>query len=327
VEVLTATPGTPPGSAIVLGANGRLGRASLEAFAAAGWRVAGFSRSAPGAATGARVRHVAGDALDAEALAREVAGYDVIVNALNVPYSKWPKMLPRLTDAIVGAAARSGATVIIPGNVYHYGEGMPALLSEDTPANPTSDLGRARLAMERTFRARAFDDGFRTLILRAGDFIEGRRTGGWFDTRITAKLGQGKFVYPGPLSVAHAWAYLKDYSRAVVALAAGRERLPSYRAVGFPGHALTGRQLVDALSAATGTRLRTAGIPWAMVKLVSLASPEMRRIVEMSYLWRCPHEIDGTAFQALLPDFVHTPLPDALSEVCAQLGITARIGR
>jgi nucleoside-diphosphate-sugar epimerase len=325
VEVLTLAPKATADSVIVRGANGRLGRASVEAFTAAGWKVTGFARSAPEPATATPVDHVIGDALDAGALANAVRGHDVIVNAVNAPYSKWSNILPRLTDAVAGAAARSGATVIIPGNIYHYGANMPALLSETTPTNPTTDLGRIRLAMERAYQERSSRDGFRALILRAGDYLEGRRTGGWFDTHITAKLDQGTVVYPGPLAVPHAWAYLKDYSRAIVALAAHRDRLPGFLALGFPGYALTGQQLVDGLCAATRIRLRTEKVPWAMLKLMRLISPEIRKIVEMSYLWRCPHTIDGTAFQSLLSDFTPTPLPDALSDACAQLGIIRRV--
>ena len=107
----------------------------------------------------------------------------MIVNALNPPYARWRHDLPRLTANAIAAAKASGATVMIPGNVYHYGALLPARLAEDTPAAPTTRKGRLRVEMERAY-ADAGTEGVRTIILRAGDFIERRRTGNWFDSYI-----------------------------------------------------------------------------------------------------------------------------------------------
>ena len=68
---------------MVLGANGRLGRAAVLAFAAAGWAVTAQLRRAPRAALPAGVRELRCDALDLATLSRAGAGADVIVNALS----------------------------------------------------------------------------------------------------------------------------------------------------------------------------------------------------------------------------------------------------
>jgi nucleoside-diphosphate-sugar epimerase len=265
VEVLTpaktkiATPvGLKPtgvvltGSVIVLGANGRLGQACVAAFHSEGWSVGALARSEPTTERLDHVDYLVADALDPLALTRSVVGYDVIVNAVNVSYSGWAEMTPKLTEAVARAAASTGATVIIPGNIYHYGADMPATLSEATHASPTTALGKVRQTMERAYQSRAAMDGFQALILRAGDYLDGRRTGGWFDSQIANKLDQGKITYPGPLDVAHEWAYLPDFARAIVALAEHRETLPAFCAMGFSGHNITGQQLVDGLTATIG---------------------------------------------------------------------------
>jgi nucleoside-diphosphate-sugar epimerase len=334
VEILTparteiATPvGLKPtgvvstGSVIVLGAKGRLGQACVKAFHDEGWSVGALARSEPTSQRLAHVDYVVADALDPLALSHAVVGYDVIINAVNVSYSGWAEVTPKLTEAVARAAASTGATVIIPGNIYHYGAGMPALLSETTPTNPTA-LGKVRQIMERAYQSRAAMDGFQALILRAGDYLDGRRTGGWFDSQIANKLDQGKITYPGPLNVAHEWAYLPDFARAIVALAGHRETLPAFCAMGFAGHNITGQQLVDGLTATIGKPLKLGSVPWPMLKLVSLFSPNLKGVVDMAYLWTKPHAIDGAAFNALVPNFTHTPLSQALSEACAQLAIT-----
>jgi nucleoside-diphosphate-sugar epimerase len=312
----------PTRSVIVLGANGRLGHACVKAFHDEGWSVGALARSKPASHRLEHVDYIIADALDQLALSQAVVGYDVIINAVNVPFSGWANVTPKLTEAVARAAARTGATVIIPGNIYHYGAGMPATLSEATPANPTANLGKVRQTMERAYQSRAAMDGFQALILRAGVYLDGRRTGGWFDGQIANRLDQGKVTYPGPLDVAHEWAYVPDLARAIVALAGHRETLPAFCAMGFAGHNITGQQLVDGLTATIGKPLKLGSLPWPLLKLVSLFSPNLKGVVDMAYLWNRPHAIHGAAFKALVPNFTHTPFSQALSEACAQLAIT-----
>ncbi|HSW27114.1 MAG TPA: NAD(P)H-binding protein, partial [Burkholderiaceae bacterium] len=75
--------------ALVLGANGRLGAAAVEAFAAAGWAVLAQARRPP-AALPAGTMHVAAELADAAALARAAAGARVVVYAVNPLYTQWP---------------------------------------------------------------------------------------------------------------------------------------------------------------------------------------------------------------------------------------------
>ena len=129
-----AAPGTAPGTVLVLGANGRLARHAATAFAASGWRVRTLARrpdprvgvieghgDGGGDARPTDIERRTGDALDATVLAAAADGADVIVNALNPPYGRWRREVPALTEAVLGAARASGATVMLPGNVYAFG--------------------------------------------------------------------------------------------------------------------------------------------------------------------------------------------------------------
>jgi nucleoside-diphosphate-sugar epimerase len=295
---------------IILGAKGRFGRAAADAFRAAGWHVQGFARTPADEPGG--IEWITGDAFDPHAVAAACRGCDVIVNALNPPYPRWRDDLPKLTASVIAAARETGATVMIPGNVYHYGAHMPARLMEDTPAAPTTRKGRLRAEMERAY-ADAAAQGVRTIVLRAGDFIERQKTGNWFDSHIAARVGEGRAMYPGPLDRTHAWAYLPDMARAMVALAERRGEFAPFEAFGFAGYALSGEKLIAALSRATGRKLKVKGLPWFLVRLLGLLSPQMREVAEMSYLWRRPHEIDGAKLAAALPGFRATPVDEAIA--------------
>src|SRR5690606_13945574 len=119
---------------LILGASGKVGRNFGRAFAAAGWQVRNYDRQAGNMAAAAM-------------------GADVIVNGLNPPnYHNWDRLVPEITADVLAAARASGATVIVPGNVYVYGD-QPGPWDAVTPHRPVSRKGRIRAEMEAQYRA------------------------------------------------------------------------------------------------------------------------------------------------------------------------------
>src|SRR5262249_35832504 len=166
------------GRIIVLGAAGRIGRAAAEAFRNAGWTVASLVRASAAARAAPRTEIVEVDARDAGTVVEASRGSDVILHALNPPYTEWPKYALPHAEAAIAAARASGATLLFPGNVYNYGPPMPAVIDETTPMHPRTRKGRLRVEIERRMQD-ATD--IRVIILRAGDFFGGAGLGSWFD--------------------------------------------------------------------------------------------------------------------------------------------------
>jgi nucleoside-diphosphate-sugar epimerase len=314
---MTSNPPSRP-SVLVLGARGRFGRAAVTTFRDANWQVRAFVRPNKSTSFGPGIEIVEGDAFDLNAVRNAAREVDVIVHALNPPYPRWQQDLPRLTESVLNAARAAGASVMIPGNVYNYGSGMPENLREETSHLPTTRKGVLREAMEQAFR-QAAGDGVHTVVLRAGDFIESARTGNWFDTYVTAKLDRGIAVYPGPLHQVHAWAYLPDMARAMVALAEREGDPTGFESFNFGGYNVTGAELVAAMEAKTGRPLKVRSVPWLAMRLIAPFVPLIREVLEMRYLWNVPHAIDGSRLQETLPNFRPTPLPEALDDVLPSL--------
>jgi nucleoside-diphosphate-sugar epimerase len=292
---------------IILGAKGRFGSAAMVAFLQAGWDVRAFGRGFDSAAPDG-VARIVGDAFDTGALTKACQGCDVIVNALNPPYENWACDLPRLTCSVMSAAQTSGATVLIPGNVYVYGANAPEVLTETTLWRPTSRKGHLRVVMENAYK----QANVPTIILRSGDFIVQGQTGNWFDGYMTTKSHAGKTMYPGPLDRMHAWAYLPDLARAAVLLCEARACFDTFEEFGYEGFSLNGAGLVDEIAKATGRKQKVSGMPWPLIRLIGVFSPKMYEIREMRYLWNVPHRVDGTKFAKCLPDFEPTPVAQAM---------------
>lgn len=300
---------TDTGRILVLGAAGRLGRAACEAFRDAGWKVRGLVRPDRRHDVAKRVEAI-------EAVTREEAveagrGCDVVLNALNPAINKWGQNALSLAYGAIAAAEGNGATLLFPGSVWNYGSGMPPVLDENTPMQPTARKGAMRVEMEQRMRE-ACDRGMRAIVLRGGDYF-GAGRGSWLDLVIAKDLERRRITYPGPLDVVHPWAYVPDFAEALVRLAERRAKFPPYETFGFPGHAVTGRQFVDTIEAVTKATFNVQKMSWWFIKTFGRVTTFGRELSEIEYLWRVPHQIDGRKLKAAIGDIPHTPFPKAVA--------------
>jgi len=296
---------------LVLGSQGRLGSAAVAAFSQSGWKVHAQARRG---ALSLPLSNTAG-------LARAAEGASVLVYGVNPLYTRWDDELLLLARQGMNIAQHLGALFVLPGNVYAFGEGMPAVLQEDTPERPSTRKGELRQQLEAELAERAARGDLRSLVLRAGDFY-GHGQGNWFDLFIVKHLAKGRITYPGPLDVPHAWTYLPDFARALVALAEAADG-PAHERLHFPGHTLTGAELLAAIATAAQElgwpqpQLRSDSL-WAM-RLMAPFVPLFKEILTQRYLWLRPHALDGSRLRERLPHVpgmghtLHeTPLHEAL---------------
>ncbi len=282
------------GTVLIIGASGKIGRHARTAFERAGWTVRAYDRNA-------------GD------MARQARGAEVIVNGLNPPnYHNWATLIPQITFQVIDAARSSGATVIVPGNLYVFGD-TAGVWSETTPHRPTSRKGHIRARMEQTY-ARS---GVQTILLRAGDFISG--TPG--DTDLMGvmhlrNLRRGVITALGPADTMHAFGYLPDWAECAVRLAEKRADLPVWTDVCLGGANFTMNDLASVLAETLGRPLRVKEFGWWQMRLAAPVWELARELQEMRYLWSTPHSLDQSKLRALLPDFRNTDLHRVMRAAC-----------
>ncbi|MEO0496093.1 MAG: NAD-dependent epimerase/dehydratase family protein [Pseudomonadota bacterium] len=284
------------GQVLILGASGMSGRASVAKFEEAGWRVKTYDRARDDMAKAAR-------------------GCDVIVNAMNPQnYHDWANAIPRMTDEVLAAAKASGATIILPGNVYHFGD-QGGIWSERTVPNPVCKKGEIRLAMEETYRK----SGVQTVILRAGNFIDpvGKRC--VLSLLYLRKLQKARIVLPGPASTRQAMCFIDDWARVAVALAELRGTLSQFEDIPMPGQTMTALDLRRQLQMIIGQSLQFEPFPWWLLRLASPVWEFAREMNEMQYLYQTDHSLSGCRLATLLPDFQPTPMEAVLKQVVSTL--------
>jgi nucleoside-diphosphate-sugar epimerase len=310
-------------SVLVLGANGRLGRAVVAAFAAAGWRVRAQVRQQEQASEMAwrnNVEICCCDARDQDALRRIANGVQVVVNALNPGYTEWQLHARVLGDNAIAAARDQGALLMFPGNVYNFGRQLPARLRPDTPQVGNTSTARIRIDMEAALRAAA-KEGMDSVVLRAGDYLGGSQRGAWFDLAIAKDLHKGNMIYPGPLDRVHAWNYLPDFADVFVRVATQRARLRGFHCFHVPGHAITGAQLQQAMEEVVGQRVHVRKLPWWGLQLTAPFSAMSRAILEIRYLWYRPQQLVDTALRDLIGTWQETPLVEAVHTSLQELNL------
>ncbi|WP_319825404.1 epimerase [Thalassovita sp.] len=274
---------------LVLGATGRFGRNVATAFARNNWTVRKFDRRT-------------------DDLMQAANGADMIIAGWNPPYQDWAAQVQELHARIRQAALANDATVLLPGNLYVFGHQTPAPWGANSPHQATNPLGLIRRRMEEAYRR----EGVRTILLRAGDYLDTEASGNWFDMVMAKKLAKGVLTYPGRLDAAHAWAYLPDLARAAVDLADKRDALQRFEDIPFAGYTLTGTELAQTLSRALGHPVSARQMSWLPLHLLRPFDRSMKHLLEMRYLWNTPHSLDATRLRAVLPDFQATPAEQAL---------------
>lgn len=312
---------------LILGAAGRLGQQLTLAFAHAGWRTLAQTRKPLPAALLATsgVEVINCEALASDQLLRAARGATVVINALNPPYTEWDRLALPLARAAQDLALRLGALLMLPGNVYNFGKQLPPLLRADTPEQGNTSKARIRIAIEAGMAAAAAE-GLNSVVLRAGDFFGGAQGGSWFDLSITSRLKAGKLIYPGPLDVEHAWAYLPDLAQCFVRVAERRSQLTGHQRLHFSGHTVEGKGLHQALEQAWGRPLKTGGLPWLMISLGSPFVASWSAIAEMRYLWQKPHRLDDSELRRLIGEPAHTPLVAAMRSSLEAMELSAPTG-
>lgn len=312
---------------LILGGRGRFGWAATQAFAQQGWHVICQVRPGTKQQSDSRITWLAADIADTATLARIAHGASIVINALNPRYTNriWQEQAPRMMSAAIEVALKLDALLMFPGNVYNFGANMPPILYEDTPQTATTIKGSVRTALERQL-ADAATRGLQSAVIRAGDFF-GAGRGTWFDMMVAKDLPRGKFAYAGALDIPTAWAYLPDLADSFVRVAEKRDTLGRFEAFNFAGYSLTGQEWLDALTLTarelgwigTDHGLKTATMPWGLIRLVGLVNPVWAALTEMRYLWSTPHALDGSRLAQLIGPEPHTPFADAARSAAIQL--------
>lgn len=305
------------GKVTVLGSNGHIGHAAVQAFQHAGWDVTAFGRSNRRPVPG--VRFTAGDANELAAVQTAIADADVVVFALHLPYDKWGNGAAEAQlQVVIDALGSSGKTLMFPGTIYNYNAG-DRTVTPQTRQVAEAPRGEIRIRLERMLQMAAGAGKFRAIILRAGDFYGPGNRGEWFEQAMLMDYAKGVIHHMGPLDLRHSWAYLPDLAEAFVVLAEQRSELAAFENFHFAGNWISHRQMMTAIQKAVPHPLKVTPLAWWMLGAIGLVNPIMRDIYRMRYLWNNEMELTDARLDAILGKYFGTPFETAVAATVAEL--------
>ena len=315
--------------AVVVGAGG-IGQWTAHQIGLAGGDVVLASRSGSGIGPGVnptpnpRVTTAQVDATDAKVLAALATGADVLVNAVNPPYTDWDEKWPPMAAGFLEAAERSGAVLLTIGNLYPYGHPSTPMIESTTPEAPNGHKGRIRAKMWHDAEDAHRAGRIRAVEIRAADYFGPGVSAGtsYLNTYAIKPAIAGKTAHHimGVVDVPHSWTYVPDIGRLAAAIAASD---PAGDAWGRVWHVPTtpSKSLTDVASdvaAIAGVPAHTPRPYSRLIKTVMRVSPLIRELDEMAPAFEAPYVLDSSAAQARF-GLAPTPWREALEETVTWL--------
>ena len=299
---------------LVIG-SGPVGSGIAQRLADQGLPVTVFTRSGTGPVHPS-ITLAKGDATDAAAIARHAEGAATIFNCANPPYHRWGTDWPPMHQAIMTAAERTGAVVVMMDNLYAFGTDRPMPMKPTDPLLATGEKGSVRARMATELLAAHAAGRLRATLARASDFYGPGVVDASLGERVVPRVLAGKKVSVlGRVDVPHSVTYIPDVVATMVTIATDE------RAWGQAWHvpsapAVSQRDAVQALAKAAGTTVQVGSVPNLALTVGGLFNPSLKALKEVLYQFDKPWIIDASLTEQTF-GLAATPLAEGAAATVA----------
>lgn len=311
--------------AIVLGATGGVGNPLTMELVKRGVQTIAFGRSEKKLEELAResgrpdlLKLEVGDAFSVNDIVRAASGVDVIFHSANIPYHEMESRLLPLGEAVMTAAEKLGAKVVVVDGIYPYGRRTMDKATEDHPKNPHTRKGKIRLAYEQLILNPRWKKA-RPLIVRLPDYYGPSAQASYLNVTMEAIAAGKSTVFIGNMKVPREYVYLPDAARMIVNISEREDSYGQNWHIPGPG-LLSGHELVRLAQASSGLKPKSV-FPMGRVGLTMAGwfNPVMKEVVEMLYLTEEPFVLSGEKYERQIGPMEWTPHDLAIAKTIAEL--------
>lgn len=228
--------------------------------------------------------------------------HDIIFHCINVPYHKWQKQIPVITENILFGAIENKATLVFPGNVYGYGPFITSPFNENHPRNANSKKGILRNSLEAMLEDAHKRGNIILRIPRFPDYYGPGVVNKLMEPLFSSALIGKKALWLGSLNASHSLIYIDDAAKASV-LIANEGRDVCYHVSGDP---LTGKEFISTVFQCAQTKENIAVLRKNFFKFVGLFDKEAKELIELMYEFEEPMIMNDSKFRSHFPDFEYT---------------------
>jgi nucleoside-diphosphate-sugar epimerase len=262
------------------------------------------------------VEQVVADAADPAQTRTACAGATVVYHCVQPPYQRWAAQFPTLTQHIADAAAAAGARLVYADNLYAYGP-VPGPITEDLPAQSTTNKGRIRALMAERLLAAHRSGTLQVAIGRSSDYYgPGGANSVVGDILFGAAVKGNRARWMARMDAPHSLNYLPDVARALIILGTRPEALGEIWHLPA-AEPVTGQGFVELIAAALGRPVKVTATCRLALRLAGLFDPRARETTEMLYQWERPFVLEASKFQRAFGPLEPTPHPQAVATTVA----------
>ena len=261
---------------------------------------------------------VEGDAMDGDLLNSLAADKEFIFHGINYPYDQWSENMPKVTRLVIDAAAKNGATILFPGNIYEFGNVSD--ITEETVAQPRTKKGRIRLQLFEMLKDAAEKKRCRVIFLRMPDFFGPNVMNGLI-TRIF-----GNAVKKKPISwlirsdIPHQFVYTPDAAALMLEICRKADR-PDFTLYNYSSYTVPSLNgLAATIAKQTGGPAKVQNLPKSIMNIMGWFMPVIRELKENYYLFENNVNLVDDRVRADFPKFRHTPLEEAVKGTLGWFG-------
>jgi nucleoside-diphosphate-sugar epimerase len=262
---------------------------------------------------------VGGDARDSAFTCAVAQGAAVLYQTLNPPYHEWTAQWPPLQAGVVAAAQATGARLVSMENVYMYGRPNGRPLTEGRPNAAHTTKGRLRARMAGELLAAHQAGRVQVAIGRASDYFgpHGGAQSNLGDRVFPSAIAGKTATVLGDPDQPHTYTYIPDIGEGLAVLGEHPDAPGQIWHLPNDPATKTTRQLVDIVFQQAGqprTKLRV--MPALLLRVVGLANPTVRELIEMRYQFDEPFIVDSSKISTHL-DVHATPIEQAIADTFA----------
>lgn len=240
------------------------------------------------------------DLLDADAVARAVAGSEIAYLLVGLPYkaSVWEAQWPIVMRNTIDACRASGSKLVFFDNIYMYDRNHLSPMDENTPVRPTTRKGEVRARIADMFMDAVQKGTIDGLIARCADFYgPGRQKNSVLTQTVFERLASGKSAqWLLSADHIHSFTYTPDASRATAMLGNTSDAYGDVWHLPTAPEPPTGKQWVEMVAAELGARPRVQVATNLMLSIVGIFSPSLREVKEMAYQYDRDYDFRSDKF-------------------------------
>jgi nucleoside-diphosphate-sugar epimerase len=300
---------------VIFGA-GPLGKFTARELVRLGKQVRMVNRSGKTGGLPAGVEIVAGDAYDLQKNIDVTKGAEVVYQCAQPLYYEWAEKFPSFQKAILDAAAKNGAKLVVGDNLYMYGDTHGQPLREDMPYQAHTKKGATRAEMAQVVLDAHKSGRIRAAIGRASNFF-GPDDHAVTDLAIRPALLGKTINLIGKMDQPHSFSYVADFGRLLATLGTHDEAFGQVWFTPSPA-AVTQADFVKMLEKEIGTPVKVMLGGAMVMRILGLFNPMIRESVELMYEWTQPFIVDTTKAEKAF-GWKGTALPQAIQETVAWL--------